>query len=82
MENDAWEVIQQLLKDYQNKTDFSKVTPVNHNARNDGADYIERLMSAYIMHSGMVTRDTDTNDLLCWSGRVTRDHLLGYGYKA
>ncbi len=65
MENDAWEVIQQLLKDYQNKTDCSKVTPVNHNARNDGADYIERLMSAYIMHSGMVTRDTDTNDLLC-----------------
>ncbi len=63
------EVISQLLKDcIKSKTDWSNVTSVNHKARNDGADYIERLMSAYIMHSGMVTRDTDPNDLLKQQG--------------
>lgn len=67
MEKDAWKVISQLLKDcIESKTDFdwSKLTSVNHKARKDGADYIERLMSEYIMHCDMVMRDTDPDDLL------------------
>lgn len=63
VENDAWEVISQLLKDcIKSKTHLSKVTSVNREG--DGADYIMGLMSACIIHSGMVMRDTDPNDLL------------------